>query len=143
MQNAGQYTYAHHKNLMYYLLYYSQSSNPDVKDTEEALVEYAKAMSQGSEDKPTTSVKESDLMYVCHIPLPGFKGIIIAYTIFSASNPTSLKEAIVQLQARLASEEVEFQVRRGHVLQDVLREVGKRAYHPLKRISVCYKKIFS
>ena len=86
-------------------------------------------------------MKESDLMYVCHIPLPGFKGIMIAHTIFSASNSTSLKEAIVQLQAQLASEEVEFQVRRGHVLQDVLREVGKRAYHPLKRVSVCYEKI--
>ena len=106
-------------------------------DTEEALVEYAKAMSQGSTETPTTSVKECDLTYVCrNIPLAGFKGIIIIYTmIFLVRSPTSLKEAIIQLQTQIGSEEVEFQVRRGHVL----REVGKRAYHPFKRVRVCDK----
>ena len=55
---------------------------------------------------------------------------------FFRSNPTSLQQLIEQLVGNLKLEEQDFDVRRGHVLDDLLRGMAKKNFHPLKRVSV-------
>ena len=51
--------------------------------------------------------------------------------------PTCLVDTIAQLAKQLCPDTYEFNVRRDHVLEDLLKETTKRAFHPLKRVKVC------
>ena len=50
--------------------------------------------------------------------------------------PQSLEEVITHLEQFLKPELQEFQVRREHVLNDLLIETKKTWFHPLKRVTV-------
>ena len=52
------------------------------------------------------------------------------------SNLSTLKEVLRQLQSFLKSENYEFQIRRGRVLEDLLKETKKRSFSPMKRVKV-------
>ena len=49
-----------------------------------------------------------------------------------------MHEAIVSLEKNVTTEEYEFQVRRDHVLEDLLKESRKRSYHPQKRVKTWF-----
>ena len=54
------------------------------------------------------------------------------------SSPETLQEAIVKLEEALQVDTFEFQVRREFVLNDLLRAVKKKSYHPLKRVKTWF-----
>ena len=58
------------------------------------------------------------------------------FVIVNDYRPTSLGEVITHLQKFLKLEIFEFQVRREHILEDLLQETRKISFHPLKRVKV-------
>ena len=54
----------------------------------------------------------------------------------------SVKDVLNQLKNYLKAEVYEFQVRRGHVLEDLLRETRQMSFNPFRRVKVCsYKSL--
>ena len=51
-------------------------------------------------------------------------------------SPVSLKDVVMHMQQYLKPERYEFHIRRGRVLDDLLKETRKLAFHPLKRVQV-------
>lgn len=69
------------------------------------------------------------------------RGILFTYSYIVYllhSNLSTLKEVLRQLQSFLKSENYEFQIRRGRVLEDLLKETKKRSFSPVKRVKVSH-----
>ena len=57
------------------------------------------------------------------------------------SRPTSLRDVVMNLQSNLKADIYEFQVRRGRVLEDLLKETRRMQFHPHKRVTVRFYQV--